>query len=97
MAFSAATLFILRRRGVGRSDAGLFSMRLYPLLPVVFITAYVFVAWSIARETPRTALTAVGVLAAFVILYFLTKRRDGMPGATHPPEQPPVRSDFAEP
>jgi len=80
MAFSAATLFILRRRGIGRSDAGLFSMRLYPLLPVVFISAYGFVAWSIARDTPRTALTAVGVLSAFVALYFLTRRRTAAEG-----------------
>lgn len=81
MAFSAATLFILRRRGIGRSDAGLFSMRLYPLLPVVFISAYGFVAWSIARDTPLTALTAVGVLAAFVALYFLTRRGAAAKGA----------------
>jgi APA family basic amino acid/polyamine antiporter len=84
MACSAATLFILRRRGVGRSDAGLFSMRLYPLLPVVFISAYVFVAVSIARDSPRTALTAVGVLAAFVALYFVTPRRQAPPAAAGP-------------
>lgn len=82
MAFSAATLFILRRRGVGRSDDGLYSMRLYPLLPLVFISAYVFVAWSIARDSPLTALTALGVLGAFVALFFLTRRRHATPQAS---------------
>lgn len=82
MAFSAATLFVLRRRGVGRSGTGLFAMRLYPLLPIVFITAYVFVAASIARDAPATALTAVGVLAAFVALYFVTRRHKMPPPAS---------------
>jgi len=82
MAFSAATLFILRRKGVGYSDAGLYSMRLYPLLPLVFISAYVFVAWSIARDSPGTAWTAIGVLGSFVALFFLTRRQHTTPQAS---------------
>jgi APA family basic amino acid/polyamine antiporter len=75
MAFSAATLFILRRRMKGAETAPIYRMRLYPLMPLVFIAAYVFVALSIAWTKPMTALTAVAVLAGFVALYFLTRRR----------------------
>jgi APA family basic amino acid/polyamine antiporter len=71
MAFSAATLFILRKRMKGQDDSHIYKMKLYPLMPVVFIAAYVFVAFSIAWDKPMTALTALAVLAAFVIIYFV--------------------------
>jgi APA family basic amino acid/polyamine antiporter len=72
MAFSAATLFILRKRMKGQDDSHIYKMKLYPLMPVVFIAAYAFVALSIAWDKPMTALTALAVLAAFVIIYFIT-------------------------
>ena len=72
MAFSAATLFILRKRMKGQDDSHIYKMKLYPLMPVVFIAAYAFVALSIAWDKPMTALTALAVLAAFVIIYFVT-------------------------
>ncbi len=72
MAFSAATLFILRKRMKGQDDSHIYKMKLYPLMPVVFIAAYVFVAFSIAWDKPMTAVTALAVLAAFVAIYFLT-------------------------
>ena len=72
MAFSAATLFILRKRMKGQDDSQIYKMKLYPLMPVVFIAAYVFVAFSIAWDKPMTALTALAVLAAFVAIYFIT-------------------------
>jgi basic amino acid/polyamine antiporter, APA family len=45
-------------------------MKLYPLMPLVFMSAYLFVGISIALQTPYTALTGVLVLAAFMVLYF---------------------------
>jgi APA family basic amino acid/polyamine antiporter len=50
-------------------------MKMYPLLPVIFISAYLFVAVSIAINTPWTAVTALLVMAAFMAIYFLTRRR----------------------
>jgi APA family basic amino acid/polyamine antiporter len=41
---------------------------------VIFIAAYIFVAISIAIDKPNTALTATGVLAAFMVLYFVARR-----------------------
>jgi APA family basic amino acid/polyamine antiporter len=84
MAFSAATLFILRRRQKDVLTENTYRMRLYPWLPLLFIAAYGFVAYSIALNKPVTALTAVAVLAAFVIIYFVFRRSPkhpaGMPG-----------------
>jgi hypothetical protein len=50
-------------------------MKLYPLQPLVFITAYVFVAVSIFLDQPATAITGLAVLASFMVLYFLTRKR----------------------
>lgn len=72
MVFSAATLFILRKRMKGQDDSHMYKMKLYPLMPVVFIAAYIFVAFSIAWDKPMTAVTALAVLAVFTGIYFMT-------------------------
>ena len=79
MAFSAATIFILRKRTAGLDETKIYTMKLYPVLPLIFITAYIFVALSIAIDKPNTALTALAVLAAFIILYFVTNRGNNNP------------------
>jgi APA family basic amino acid/polyamine antiporter len=76
MAASAATIFWLRKRTKHLDGTGIYSMKLYPLQPVIFIAAYIFVAISIAVQTPATALTGIIVLAAFMLLYFITRRKE---------------------
>jgi APA family basic amino acid/polyamine antiporter len=71
MATSAATIFILRKRTKHLDGTGIYKMRLYPLLPLIFIAAYIFVGISIAFNTPDLALIATAVFAAFLIIYFL--------------------------
>lgn len=77
MATSAATIFILRKRTAGLDESKIYTIRLYPLLPLIFISAYFFVAISIFIDRPTTALTALAVLAGFTILYFITKGTKG--------------------
>ena len=74
MATSAATIFILRKRTRHLDGTGIYKMKLYPLLPLIFIAAYVFVGTSIAFNTPDLALIGTGVFAAFLIIYFLVTR-----------------------
>ena len=71
MATSAATIFILRRRTKHLDGTGIYKMSLYPLLPLIFIAAYIFVGISIWVNTPNLAWTAIGVFAAFLVVYFL--------------------------
>jgi basic amino acid/polyamine antiporter, APA family len=71
MATSAATIFILRKRTKHLDGQGIYKMKLYPLLPLVFIAAYIFVGISIAVDTPRLALTGTIVFAAFLLIYFM--------------------------
>ncbi|HZH66602.1 MAG TPA: APC family permease [Flavisolibacter sp.] len=71
MATSAATIFILRKRTKHLDGTGIYKMKLYPLLPLIFIAAYIFVGISIAFDTPKLAGIATGVFAGFLLLYFL--------------------------
>jgi APA family basic amino acid/polyamine antiporter len=75
MAFSAATIFIIRKRTKHLDKSQIYSMKLFPVLPIIFIAAYVFVATSIAIDKPQTAITATGVLAAFLLIFFITRKK----------------------
>jgi APA family basic amino acid/polyamine antiporter len=74
MILSAATIFILRKKTKHLDDTGIYKMKLFPLMPLVFIAAYVFVAISIAldyKDNKYAALTGLAVMAVFTVLYFL--------------------------
>lgn len=74
MVASSATIFILRKRTKHLDGTGIFKMKLYPLLPLIFMSAYLFVGVSIAMQTPDTALVGLAVLAGFMLIYFLTSK-----------------------
>ncbi len=77
MALSAGSIFIIRKRTRHLNGTGIFSMKLYPLLPLIFIIAYAFVAISIAldyKNNDYAALTGLGVLAFFTGVYFIVKQ-----------------------
>jgi len=75
MCTSAATIFMLRKRTKHLDGTGIYKMKLFPLLPLIFIAAYIFVCISIIFNTPMIALTGICVLAGFILLYFLTAGR----------------------
>lgn len=74
MVASSATIFILRKRTKHLDGTGIFKMKLYPVMPLIFMSAYLFVGISIAMQTPDTALVGLAVLAGFMIIYFLTSK-----------------------
>ena len=74
MAFSAATIFIIRKKTSHLDKSQIYSMKFFPLMPIIFIAAYLFVATSIAIDKPQTAITATAVLAGFLLLYFITRK-----------------------
>lgn len=75
MATSAATIFILRKRTKHLDNSGIYKMKLYPLLPLIFIAAYMFVGINIFISTPNLALTGLAVFAIFLIIYFIATNR----------------------
>ncbi len=75
MATSAATIFIIRKRTKHLNGTGIYQMKLYPVLPLIFIAAYVFVGISIWVSTPELAWTGLAVFAAFLIIYFVVTKK----------------------
>lgn len=76
MATSAATIFMLRRRTKHLDGTGIYKMKFFPLQPVIFIAAYIFVCLSIISATPMIALTGTAVLVGFMLLYFVLHSKD---------------------
>src|SRR6185312_4514406 len=81
MAFSGASIFIIRKKTAYLNGSGIYMMKWYPFLPLVFIAAYTFVGISLLISDTKICLIGLGVLAAFIILYFvayaITKRKAG--------------------
>ena len=77
MILSAATIFILRKKTKHLDGTGIYKMKLFPLMPVIFIIAYVFVAISITMDYEKNdyaAATGLTVMAVFTGLYFLLEQ-----------------------
>jgi APA family basic amino acid/polyamine antiporter len=74
MILSAGSIFILRKKTAHLNDTGIYTMKLYPLLPVIFILAYLFVAISLLINQTKLSLIGLGVLSLFIAVYFIIKR-----------------------
>jgi APA family basic amino acid/polyamine antiporter len=71
MILSAGSIFMLRRRTRHLDDTGIFKMKGYPLQPLLFICAYVFVAISLLVREVNLSLIGLAVMGAFAGIYFL--------------------------
>ncbi len=85
MVLSAATIFILRKKTKHLDDTGIYKMKLFPLMPILFIAAYIFVGISISLDYKPTDILAkfgianaatigLAVMGVFMGLYFLLKK-----------------------
>lgn len=72
MILSAGSIFILRKRIPDAKN--IYTMKWYPLQPLIFIAAYVFVAISLLVNETKLSLIGLGVLSAFIILYFILRQ-----------------------
>jgi basic amino acid/polyamine antiporter, APA family len=75
MATSAATIFILRKRTKELDKQGIYKVRLYPLLPIIFILAYTFVGVNIFINNTSLALICLSVLVALFGVYFIIPKK----------------------
>jgi basic amino acid/polyamine antiporter, APA family len=78
MVLSCATIFWFRKKTKHLDDTGIYKMKVFPVMPVIFILAYLFVGISITIADPKAAITGVIVLSAFIIIYFLFNRKKAM-------------------
>jgi APA family basic amino acid/polyamine antiporter len=76
MSTSAATIFMLRKRKVGEENGSrsIYRMKLFPLMPLIFILAYIAVATSIVLDDPSSAAYGTLIFICFFALYFVIKR-----------------------
>jgi APA family basic amino acid/polyamine antiporter len=77
MSTSAATIFILRRRKMGEGGENIYRMKLFPLMPLIFILAYTLVAVSIIIDDPSSAAYGAGIFLCFFVLYFAARAAKG--------------------
>jgi basic amino acid/polyamine antiporter, APA family len=76
MVLSAGSIFIIRKKTAHLNGTGIYSMKLYPLLTLIFMAAYSFVAISIAldyKNNQNAALVGLSVLVFFIAVYFAAK------------------------
>ncbi|MBE5319078.1 APC family permease [Pedobacter sp. MR2016-19] len=73
MASSAATIFILRKRTAHLDKKSIYTVPLYPILPIIFIAAYTFVAFSIYADDPNAALNGLYIFVGFLVVYFVNR------------------------
>ncbi|WP_343523243.1 APC family permease [Pedobacter sp.] len=73
MASSAATIFILRKRTAHLDKKTIYTVPLYPILPIIFIAAYTFVALSIYADDPNAALNGLYIFIGFLVIYFVSR------------------------
>ena len=76
MILSCATIFWFRKKTKHLDGTGIYQMKFFPMMPVIFMLAYLFVACSITVADPKAALTGLGVLTVFVLLYFILKKKN---------------------
>ena len=74
MVLSSATIFWFRKKTKHLDDQGIYKMKLYPLIPLIFTAAYAFVGVSIFMANPDTGLLGVAILLAFIGIYFIAKK-----------------------
>jgi len=73
MIFSAATIFYLRKKTSHLDKNTIYTMKLYPLMPIIFIAAYLFVAISIYNDDSEAALNGIYIFLGFVGVYFIQR------------------------
>jgi len=74
MATSAATIFILRKRTRHLDGTGIYKIKFYPIMPIIFIATYIFVGIMIGVDNWKYAVTGLSVFTAFLLLYFVTRK-----------------------
>ncbi|RZJ82134.1 MAG: amino acid permease [Flavobacterium sp.] len=73
MAFSAAAIFYLRKTTAHLDKSSIYTMKFYPIMPIIFIAAYLFVTVSIYADDPTAATNGLIIFLGFVAIYFITK------------------------
>ena len=70
----ASSIFILRKKTKALDDTGIYIMRWFPVLPLVFIAAYTYVTISIVVDDPWACLVCLAAFPVGFAIYYLATR-----------------------
>lgn len=73
MVFSASTIFFLRKKTAHLDPSTIYSMKFFPIIPLIFVCSYVFVSSSIFFDDPKAATNGLIIFFGFIAIYFITK------------------------
>ncbi len=74
LSMAAVAIFILRKKTKHLDGTGIYTIKWFPLIPVIFIAAYWFVTVNIFitfKENPYAALICLAAYAVGLIIYYL--------------------------
>jgi APA family basic amino acid/polyamine antiporter len=77
LATAVGSIFILRRKTKHLDGTGIYKMKLYPFMPIIYILAYIFVAISCAIKDPYGTFYGLLLFIGFFPLYLLSRKALG--------------------
>jgi APA family basic amino acid/polyamine antiporter len=69
---AAIAIFILRKRTRHLDGTGIYTIKWFPLVPLVFIAVYWFVTISIFMANPKATLVCLSAFVVGLIIYYAT-------------------------
>ena len=85
LSMAAMAIFILRKKTKHLDGTGIYTIKWFPLIPVIFIAAYWFVTANIFitfKENPYAALICLAAYAIGLLIYYLGVSKQGKRNAT---------------
>lgn len=70
LSLAALSIFILRKRTRQLDGTGIYTIKWFPLVPIVFILSYWFVTINIFYANPKAAFVCLCVFAAGLAIYY---------------------------
>ncbi len=76
LASAAGSIFILRKRTKHLDKTGIYKMKLYPVMPLIYIGAYIFIAVNCVMTDPIGTTYGMMLFAALFLLYFIIQHKN---------------------
>jgi len=86
LSLAALTIFILRKKMKNDDTSGIYTIKWFPLVPLIFIISYWFVTINIFvtfRENPYAGLICLGCYAFGLMVYYASTYRNKKNNAEH--------------
>jgi len=71
---AAVSIFILRKKTAYLNKSGIYAIKYYPIIPIIFISTYWFVSICIFIESPMAAALAFCTFISGLIVYYISKQ-----------------------